>query len=111
MITIINHPLVHRDLRILRDKASSTADYRAASYRIGLHLAMIATQDLQLSESSVDTPMETTDAFVLKNNVILMPVLRAGLAMVGPFTEILPDARYGYIGLKRDEVTLQPNEY
>ncbi|MBX3043392.1 MAG: uracil phosphoribosyltransferase [Candidatus Kapabacteria bacterium] len=111
MIEILNHPLVLKDLTILRDKNSGTEAFRNATYRIGLHLAIAATSNLALKSVQVDTPMETTAGAEIRGKVIIIPVLRAGLGLVSAFQEIFPDSVLGYIGLRRDETTFSAEEY
>lgn len=111
MITILDHPLVHHDLRILRDKNTGTELFRNAAFRIGLHLAVESTKYLTCDKVSIETPMETTLAGKIKQKVIIVPVLRAGLAMVDSFKTIYPDCCLGYLGLRRDENTFEAEEY
>lgn len=87
------------------------ADFRSAVYRIGLHLAVEASKRLPAELGVVETPLEVTEAHRINGPVVLLPVLRAGLGLLWPFHEILPDAAVGYIGLKRNEETLVPYEY
>src|SRR5437879_11952719 len=70
-----------------------------------------ATMDLKLRKVGVSTPLEKTAGHVISDSVILVPILRAGLGLVGGFVEVLPEARVGHIGLYRDEVTLKPVDY
>ncbi len=110
-VTVLDHPLVRCDISILRSKTTSTPDFRTALKRIALFLAEAATRSLAVARCDVETPLEYTSGYVPANDVILLPILRAGMSLVEPFLSILPDARVGYIGLKRDERTLQPVEY
>jgi uracil phosphoribosyltransferase len=66
---------------------------------------------LALNEVEVETPLETTKGYKLKKQVVLVPVLRAGLSMVSSFLQMIPDAKVGHIGLQRDEKTLEPIDY
>lgn len=110
-VTVLDHPLVQCDISILRSKTTSTPDFRFALKRIALFLAEAATRSLSVSRCDVETPLEYTSGYTPANDIILLPILRAGMSLVEPFLSILPEARVGYIGLKRDERTLQPVEY
>ena len=111
MVTVLDHPIVRCDISILRSKTTSTPDFRAALKRIAFFLAEAATRSLSVSRCDIETPLEYTSGHVHANDVILLPVLRAGLSLLEPFLSLLPEARVGYIGLKRDERTLQAIEY
>lgn len=111
MIQILNHPLVQNDIRILRDENSSTEAFRNATFRIGLHLAIASTDSLSTEIVEVRTPMELTDAVKIKGKVVIIPILRAGLGLVNAFQSVYPDCVIGYIGLRRNEVTFEPEEY
>lgn len=111
MLTVLNGTALQQDIARVRSKDTSMADFRAAVYRIGLHLAVEASKHLPAEHVDVDTPLERTDAQRIHGPVVLLPVLRAGLGLLWPFHEILPEAAVGYIGLKRNEETLVPYEY
>jgi uracil phosphoribosyltransferase len=108
---LIDHPLLQRDITILRDKKTNSEMFRAAVTRISNILAVEISKSFSLSTIKVETPLEKTNGFRLKQDVVLIPVLRAGLGMVNGFLQIIPDAKVGHIGLERDEKTLNPNEY
>lgn len=108
---IIEHPLIKRDITVIRDHRTNTEGFRNAVQRISTIIAVHVCNDLSLSEISVETPLETTIGYKLLDEVVLVPVLRAGLGMVAGFLDIIPDAKVGHIGLQRDEVTLKPTEY
>lgn len=108
---IIDHPLVKRDITILRDHSTNPEVFRGAVQRISNILAVQISSGFNLSEITVETPLERTVGYKLVQEVVLVPVLRAGLGMVSGFLEIIPDAKVGHIGLQRDEVTLKPIEY
>lgn len=108
---ILNHPLIQRDLTILRDKKTSPELFRAVLHRISICLAYEVLKDMSLTRIPIETPLTKTKGMKLKEEVILVPILRAGLGLVNGFTELLPEARVGHIGLFRDEKTLQPVEY
>ncbi len=108
---LIDHPIVKRDVTVLRDVSTQPETFRAAVKRISNILAVEISKDLQLSTFEVETPLEKTIGYKLKHEIVLVPVLRAGLGMVSGFLEIIPDAKVGHIGLQRDETTLKPIEY
>lgn len=108
---LIEHPIVKRDVTILRDKNTDSETFRAALQRVSNILAVELSKDFRLTETEIETPLEKTQGAKLTNNVILVPVLRAGLGMVNGFLQIIPEAKVGHIGLQRDEETLKPIEY
>ncbi len=110
-LKIIDHPLVKRDLTKLRDKKTPSNSFRSILRRIAALMAYEVTRDLPLSEIQVMTPLEKTAGHRVNDPIILVPILRAGLGLVGGFVEVLPDARVGHIGLYRNEETLQPVDY
>ena len=108
---LINHPLVQRDITVLRDTATGCETFRAAISRIANILAVIISRDLSIKEVQVESPLEKTNGYRLTQEVVIIPVLRAGLGMVKGFLQVIPDAKVGHIGLERDEKTLVPVEY
>lgn len=110
-LVIIEHPLVKRDLSILRDKKTPGNIFRAVLRRTASLMAYEVTRDLEVNQRSIQTPLEGTKGFVVKRSIVLVPILRAGLGMVGGFVEVFPDAKVGHIGLYRNEETLQPVDY
>jgi uracil phosphoribosyltransferase len=110
-VVVIDHPLVKRDLSTLRDRKTPSNSFRAVLRRTASLMAYEVTRDLQLVPFTVATPLEKTRGYRVKQPIILVPILRAGLGLVGGFVEVLPDARVGHIGLYRDEETLTPVDY
>jgi uracil phosphoribosyltransferase len=111
LLHVIDHPLVKRDLTILRDRKTPSYMFRAVLRRTASLMAYEVTSGLELEERTIMTPLERSKGYAVKQSFILVPILRAGLGLVGGFVEILPDARVGHIGLYRDEVTLKPVDY
>jgi len=107
----VKHPVLKRDLTILRDSSTSPEFFRSAVKCISIVLAVEISKDFRLIEKEIETPLEKTTGFILKEDVVLVPVLRAGLGMVSGFLSVLPGAKVGHIGLQRDETTLKPLEY
>lgn len=111
MTHVSTHPLIRREVTILRSSETSSAAFRSALRRVSQLLVYEASADLPTDQLSVKTPLESTNGCVLARPVILVPVLRAGLGMVDAFLDMFPDARVGHVGLYRNEETLEPVEY
>lgn len=98
-------------LALLRDKTTPTSHFRRLAHRISLILAAEASRALPTATVSIETPLEVTAGQRLQADVVVVPVLRAGLGMVDAVLEILPHARVGHIGLQRDEQTAIASQY
>jgi uracil phosphoribosyltransferase len=105
------HPLVRHKLTILRQTDTGVRRFRELVWELTTLLAYEALADLALAEKSVKTPLDQAAGHVLADRVALVPILRAGLGMVDPIWNLLPEAQIGHIGLYRDEETLEPVEY
>ena len=110
-VTPVEHPLVKHHLARLRNRDTQPAEFRALVQRLAVLLAYEATNDLRLAEAEVQTPLTTTAGHVLQQRIGLVPILRAGLGMVDPVLDLIPDAEVWHLGLYRDEATAQPVEY
>jgi uracil phosphoribosyltransferase len=110
-ITVIAHPLVQHHLTRLRDRRTPPQEFRRRLGQITALMVYEATRTLGVKKVSVRTPLETTGGFQLERDVVLVPVLRAGLGMLAPILELIPNARVGLLGLKRDEATLCAHFY
>ena len=110
-LILVENPLIKRDITILRDKNTDSAGFRAALDRVSFSIAIEISKTFDLFEYNVVTPLEKTIGYKLSKQIVLIPVLRAGLSMVHSFLQMIPDARVGHIGLQRDELTLQPIDY
>ncbi|MBM4168195.1 MAG: uracil phosphoribosyltransferase [Ignavibacteria bacterium] len=110
-VKLIDHPLVRRDLTSLRDRRTPSNLFRAILRRTSSLMAYEVTRDLRVKEVVVRTPLETAKGYLVSQPIVLVPILRAGLGLVGGFVEVLPDARVGHIGMYRSEETLQPVDY
>lgn len=108
---LIDHPLVKKDITVIRDVQTDCESFRAAISRVANIIAVNLSKNLSLIEVEVETPLEKTKGFKLAQEVVIVPVLRAGLGMVNGFLQVIPDAKVGHIGLERDEKTLKPVEY
>lgn len=107
----LRHPLVQHHLCRLRDKETPSPEFRQAVNRLSILLAYEATKDLGLQDITVQTPLETTRGQILAKRIGLVPILRAGLGMVEPILNLIPDAEVWHLGFYRDEKTLRPVEY
>lgn len=110
-LTLIEHPVVHRDLTILRDVATHTVDFRAAMKRISTILAYHSLKELPLKSLQIKTPIKETSGFDIDQEIIVVPILRAGLGMSDAILQFIPDAKVGHLGMYRDETTYQPVDY
>ena len=111
-LTVVDHPLVQHKLTLMRDKATSTSEFRRLLHEITQLLAYEITRELPLTNTSIDTPMETMDSPILAGKKLaLVSILRAGNGMLDGVLELVPSARVGFVGLYRDEETLQPVQY
>lgn len=110
-LTIIDHPLIKRDLSILRNRKTSNHLFRTTLRRISSVMAFQVTHDLKIKTNTVETPLERTKGYFLAEEVIIVPVLRAGLGLVDGFLDFLPEAKVGHVGLYRNEETLKPVDY
>jgi len=111
VLHLVNHPLVHDALGQLRDKTTPPDQFRRVATRISVLLAAEALRDIPTSTATVDTPMGPADARRLAADVVVVPVLRAGLGMLDAVLDLVPSARVGYIGLQRDESTAIASQY
>ncbi|MFN0068204.1 MAG: uracil phosphoribosyltransferase [Limisphaerales bacterium] len=110
-VTVCDHPLLARCVTSLRDEATPSPQFREGLRRSALLLAAEATRGLPIRRVPVRTPLETAEGAQLEGGVLLVVVLRAGLGLLDGFRELVPDARVGFIGLKRDEATLEAVNY
>jgi uracil phosphoribosyltransferase len=110
-LIIIDHPLVKCDLTMLRNKKTPSHQFRAILRRMASLMAYEVSRDFQTKEIIVQTPLEKTKGVIVDQQIVLVPILRAGLGLVDGFVEVMPNARVGHIGLFRDEETLKPVDY
>jgi uracil phosphoribosyltransferase len=111
-LTVVDHPLVQHKLTLMREKDTSTASFRRLLREISLLLAYEVTRDLPLTSTSIETPLTDMEAPVLRGKKLaLISILRAGNGLLDGVLELIPSARVGFIGLYRDETTLQPVQY
>jgi uracil phosphoribosyltransferase len=108
---LVQHPLVHDALATLRDRSTPPELFRRMAVRISLLLAAEATRDVATARVRVETPLGPADGKRISDNVVVVPVLRAGLGMLDAVLELIPTARVGHIGLQRDEITAVASQY
>lgn len=109
--TVVKHPLVDDVLAALRDKTTPSDVFRTLARRLSLLLIVEATRDLTMATAAIETPLEKTNARVIADRVVAVPVLRAGLGMLDAFLELLPRTEVGYFGLERNEETAVARRY
>lgn len=109
-VTVVDHPLAEHLLAQLRDRRTPPPVFRTLAKRLALALALEAIRDLPTTEIHVETPLEPASGRVL-DDLVAVPILRAGLGMLEAVTELFPEVAVGYIGLERDEASLQPQSY
>ena len=111
-VTIFDHPLILHKLSILRNKETSSMEFRALISEISTLMCYEATRDLPLEDVEIETPIcKMTAKHISGKKLAIVPILRAGLGMVEGISSLIPAARIGHIGLYRDEETLKPVEY
>jgi uracil phosphoribosyltransferase len=110
-LTVVEHPVLADRLSVMRDRNTSHGDFRQALYEAAAIMAVEVARELPLKEIEIDTPLEATKGLRLRDEVAVVPVLRAGLGMVEGFLRLLPDARVGHVGIYRDEEEHVPIDY
>ncbi len=111
MLTVVDHPLLKRALTTLRDRRTPYGEFRRTLADVSSILAYEALRDLPVREATVQTPMEETTGYRLAREVVVVPVLRAGLGLVDGFVRYVPEARVGHLGMYRDEQSHEPVDY
>ena len=111
-LIVLDHPLIQHKLSILRDRETSTRDFKQLVSEIAMLMAYEATKNLPTHSVELETPLERTSGRqVSGKKLTLVPILRAGLGMVDGIAQLIPSARVGHIGLYRDHDTLRPVDY
>lgn len=111
-VHILDHPLIRHKVAIIRDKNTTTKQFREVISEIATLMAFEAFKDVPTQTISVETPLETVEQTVVKeNSIAIVPILRAGLGMVDGILTLFPAAKVGHIGMYRNEETLEPQEY
>lgn len=110
-VLLVDHPLIRRDLTILRNKETPPSLFRVVLGRVSTILAYHTLEELPLKKVQVTTPIEVTEGYVIASKIIVVPILRAGLGLVDSIINFIPDASVGHLGLYRDETSKEPVQY
>lgn len=111
-VHIVDHPLIQHKLSILRQKDTGPKEFRELTDEIALLMAYEVTRDMPLEEVEVETPLTKARTYMIKGKKLgVVPILRAGLGMVGGILQLIPAAKVGHVGIYRDPNTLKPVEY
>jgi uracil phosphoribosyltransferase len=111
MLTVLHHPLITHKLTQMRKESTGTKDFRQNLDEIAGLMAFEISRDLPLLDVEIITPVAPCTTQELAKEIVLVPILRAGLGMVNGIRDLIPTAKVGHIGLYRDEETLEPHEY
>ncbi|MBI2264316.1 MAG: uracil phosphoribosyltransferase [Armatimonadetes bacterium] len=111
-VVLVDHPLVQHKLSILRDKRTGPKEFRELIEELSSLIAYEATRNLSLEMTDVETPLEVAHCRQISGKKLgLIPILRAGLGMIGGILRLVPAAKVGHLGMYRDPKTLQPVDY
>jgi len=110
-LTVVDHPLLKRDLTLLRRDETPHGQFRKTVSDAAAILAYEAMRDIKMEETSIETPLEQTTGYEIAEEVMVVPIMRAGLGMVDGFVRYVPEARVGHLGMQRDEETYRPVDY
>lgn len=108
---LVDHPIAQHALLLLRDTSAYPSRFRRLAQRLSLVIAIEATRDLPVEPRTVNTPLEPAVGSALQGDIVIVPVLRAGLIMAEVVLDLLPDARMGHVGLQRHEETAIASQY
>jgi uracil phosphoribosyltransferase len=111
MLHLVNHPLCLHIVTHLRDRTTIPVTFRTLTYQVGILLAIEATRQLPTRPCTIETPLERHEGGVLAQTLVIVPILRAGIGMVQPFTDLFPDVQVGYVGLERNHETALARNY
>ncbi len=110
-IQIIKHPLIEHKLASLRNERCHMPNFRKLLNEIGLLMTFEVTKELETVDIMIETPVANAKGKKLKKDPVLVTILRAGIGMLEPFMQLLPNSRVGFLGMSRDEETLEPHSY
>jgi uracil phosphoribosyltransferase len=110
-VKVVEHPVLADRLSVMRDRNTRHGDFRQALFEAAAIMAVEVARELPVREVDIETPLESTQGVRLRDEVTVVPVLRAGLGMVEGFLRLLPDARVGHVGIYRDEEDHVPVDY
>ena len=111
MATVLNHPLITHKLAIMRNKATGHKDFRENLDEIASLMAYEVCRDLPTRDITIETPVGICETKEISKEVVLVPILRAGMGLIDGILKLIPTARVGFVGLYRSTKTLQPVEY
>ena len=111
MLKVLKHPLITHKLTQMRNKNCGTKDFRQNLDEIAGLMAYEITRDIPLKEVEIETPVATCKTYKMEKEIVLVPILRAGLGMVNGICNLIPTVKIAHIGLYRDEETLEPHTY
>ena len=111
MLTVLNHPLITHKLTLMRNKDTGTKDFRENLDEIAELMAYEVCRDLPTEPVQIETPMGPCTGYQLSKEVVIVPILRAGIGLLDGIRRLVPTAKVGFVGLYRDEETLEPHEY
>ena len=110
-LTVIDHPLIRARLSVIRAAGTDTVSFRHALHDVAILMTFEVTRDLETNSLDVETPLMQMEGSQLKRPVVFVPILRAGVGLLNGLTEVVTEAQVGYIGLYRDEETLEAKTY
>jgi uracil phosphoribosyltransferase len=110
-LTVLDHPLAEDILARLRSRETGPAEFRGLTRRLGALLVAEATRGLPTEPVAIETPLEEAKGRSLSGGLVAIPVLRAGLGLLDAVTDLYPWTVVGYLGMERDEITLEPRDY
>jgi uracil phosphoribosyltransferase len=110
-VTVVKHPLIQHNLTRLRDERTEPQEFRRVLSEVAALMVYEATRSFEVTPVTVKTPLAKAAGCKLKREVVLVPILRAGLGMLDSILQLIPHARVGFIGLKREEKSLQATSY
>jgi uracil phosphoribosyltransferase len=111
MLHLLKHPLGAHIITHLRDRTTKPVTFRTLTYQIGLLLALESTRDLPTKETTIETPLEPYQGQVFSDSLVLVPILRAAIGLIQPYTDLFPNVSIGYVGLERDHQTAVARNY
>ena len=111
MLEVLNHPLISHKLTQMRDKNTGTKDFRENLDEIAELMAYEVCRDLPITKVDIETPVSPCVGYQLSKEIVIVPILRAGVGLLDGIRRLVPTAKVGFIGLFRDEETLEPHEY
>lgn len=111
-VNVINHPLIQHKLTIMRQKETTTKDFRELLREIAMLMTFEVTRGFPLQEVDIETPVSPCKGYIIDGKkLVVVPILRAGLGLLDGVLDLIPSAKVGHIGLYRDPETLKPVEY